>query len=74
MKSASFSPRVPARNEFKCFHCRLIHPRRDGQWLRWDDIEVHLCVACERLTRNAPQRQAARGPRSVTESKGNPLI
>ncbi len=49
------------RNQFKCFHCRLIFAQRDGDWFNWDQIQVHLCKKCDKLTQEDV-------PRSYKES------
>lgn len=45
-----------ARNQFKCFHCRLVFAQRDGDWFNWESMQVHLCKSCERLTEKRPER------------------
>ncbi len=45
-----------ARNQFKCFHCRLVFIQRDGDWFNWDSMQVHLCQTCEKLTEKRPER------------------
>jgi hypothetical protein len=45
-----------AKNQFKCFHCRLVFAQRDGDWFIWDSMQVHLCKSCERLTEKRPER------------------
>jgi hypothetical protein len=47
----------PARNQFKCFHCRLIFASKDGDWHAWNTMEVHLCQPCEKETRARPERK-----------------
>jgi hypothetical protein len=44
------------RNQFRCFHCRLIFAQKDGDWFDWDQMQVHLCRTCDKLTENRPQR------------------
>jgi hypothetical protein len=46
----------PGKNQFKCFHCRLVFAQRDGDWFNWNSMQVHLCKACERLTQKRPER------------------
>jgi hypothetical protein len=45
-----------AKNQFKCFHCRLVFAQRDGKWLNWASMQVHLCKPCEKLTKERPER------------------
>jgi hypothetical protein len=45
------------KNQFKCFHCRLIFSNKDGDWFDWDMMQVHLCRSCEKLTQDQPQRK-----------------
>jgi hypothetical protein len=44
------------RNQFKCFHCRLVFAQKDGDWHNWDQMQVHLCRTCDKLTEGKPQR------------------
>lgn len=46
------------RGQFRCFRCRKVFPMKDGDWHHWKAMEVHLCVACDKDTRNAPERDA----------------
>ncbi len=46
------------KNEFKCFHCREIRAKRDGDWVDWGNMQVHLCRTCDRDT-------AGKAPRVV---------
>jgi hypothetical protein len=46
----------PGKNQFKCFHCRLIFANKDGDWFHWEDMQVHLCKACDKLTEKKPER------------------
>jgi hypothetical protein len=48
------------KNQFKCFHCRLIFPQRDGDWFNWKSMQVHLCFGCNKITEQRPER--ASGP------------
>lgn len=45
-----------AKNQFKCFHCRLVFAQRDGDWFNWDSMQVHLCKRCDQLTEHKPER------------------
>lgn len=45
-----------AKNQFKCFHCRLVFAQRDGDWFNWETMQVHLCKACDKLTEKRPER------------------
>ncbi len=45
-----------AKNQFKCFCCRLVFSQRDGDWFDWDQMQVHLCRSCDKLTEKKPQR------------------
>jgi hypothetical protein len=42
--------------EFKCFHCQLMTPRREGKWVDWKTMQVNLCPACEKTTRGRTER------------------
>jgi hypothetical protein len=44
------------RNQFRCFHCRLIFAQRDGEWFDWNQMQVHLCRSCDKITEKEPQR------------------
>ncbi len=44
------------KNQFRCFLCRLVFAQRDGDWHDWESMQVHLCRACEKLTRQRPER------------------
>ncbi len=44
------------KNQFKCFHCRLIFAQRDGDWVNWDQMQVHLCRGCNLTTQSHPER------------------
>lgn len=46
----------PGKNQFKCFQCRKIHSNREGDWVNWDSMQVHLCRVCDAATANAVQR------------------
>ena len=48
----------PGKNQFKCFHCRRIFSSKDGNWYTWNTMEVHLCNACEKATREKPERKS----------------
>jgi|GEM_PF-3164540 len=52
-------PTEPAKlpkNQFRCFHCREACASRDGDWVNWDQMQVHLCRKCDRLTVKDPAR------------------
>ncbi len=49
----------PGRNQFKCFHCRLVFSAKEGDWYTWNTIEVHLCNNCEKLTKAKPERRSS---------------
>ncbi|MCM2322152.1 MAG: hypothetical protein NDJ90_02715 [Oligoflexia bacterium] len=51
------TPVKAGKNQFKCFHCRQVFANKDGDWFDWDQMQVHLCKGCERLTAKAPQRK-----------------
>lgn len=51
----------PAKNQFRCFHCRRLFAQRDGDWFDWDAMQVHLCRPCDHLTEKRPER-ARKGP------------
>lgn len=44
------------KNQFKCFHCRLVFAQRDGNWFNWKSMQVHLCKSCEKQTEKRPER------------------
>ena len=44
------------KGQFRCFRCRKVYAMRDGDWFHWQSMEVHLCVPCDKDTRNAPER------------------
>jgi hypothetical protein len=46
----------PGKNEFKCFHCRKVFAKRDGDWFHWSGMEVHLCRLCDRSTAQKQER------------------
>lgn len=46
------------KNQFRCFHCRLVFAQRDGDWFNWDSMQVHLCKPCDKKTENRPERSA----------------
>jgi hypothetical protein len=48
--------KTPGRGQFKCFQCRKIFQMKDGDWHLWKSMEVHLCLQCEKLTRDKPER------------------
>jgi hypothetical protein len=45
-----------AKQEFKCFHCRLVFKRKDGDWFNWEHMQVHLCRGCEKKTKGQSER------------------
>jgi len=49
-------PKKAPRGQFKCFQCRLLFSQRDGDWVHWDSMEVHLCRGCDHATAKAPER------------------
>jgi hypothetical protein len=51
-----------AKNQFKCFECRMVFAQRDGDWYGWNQIEVHLCRDCSKLTEKRPEREGASAP------------
>ena len=55
MKSLPIAPK-PARGQFKCFHCRQLFPMKEGDWHTWNSMEVHLCKACNKATKDRPER------------------
>ena len=50
-------PKKLPRGQFKCFQCQKLYLMREGNWYRWDKMEVHLCTTCERTTRETPARK-----------------
>jgi hypothetical protein len=46
----------PGKGQFKCFVCRKIFQNKDGDWLTWNNMEVHLCRVCEKATKGKPER------------------
>jgi len=58
-KRGSNSPLSPKRaGDFRCFRCRRYFTSKDGNWIKWEHMEVHLCHSCERDTRGLVQRSA----------------
>jgi hypothetical protein len=47
----------PGKGQFKCFQCRRIFSMKDGDWYFWNTMEVHLCISCERTTRDHTERK-----------------
>lgn len=45
-----------SKSQFRCFHCRLVVSRREGNWFDWDTMQVHLCPACDKATRGFSER------------------
>jgi phage FluMu protein Com len=45
-----------SKNQFRCFHCRRVFAQRDGDWINWDSMQVHLCNSCNKLTAKRPER------------------
>jgi hypothetical protein len=43
--------------EFRCYRCRGSFTRIEGLWVKWDYIQVHLCITCEQATRASPERK-----------------
>lgn len=56
---ASLPAKLP-RNMFKCFQCREIFTQRDGAWIDWNSIQVHLCHSCDKQTENREERESHR--------------
>jgi hypothetical protein len=52
----SSAPKI-GKGQFKCFHCRKVYLQKDGDWHRWQSMEVHLCKGCESKTRTSPERK-----------------
>lgn len=44
------------KNEFRCYHCRRVLPKKDGDWFNWNHMQVHLCNACNKATASRPER------------------
>jgi hypothetical protein len=44
------------KNQFKCFYCRSVFAQRDGDWIDWNQMQVHLCKSCNVLTERRPER------------------
>lgn len=44
------------KNQFKCFHCRLVFSKREGDWFDWDKMQVNLCKPCDKSTEERPER------------------
>lgn len=53
-------PKKAPKGQFKCFCCRKLFPMREGNWFQWKTMEVHLCLGCDRTTRNTPERDATK--------------
>jgi hypothetical protein len=53
---ASLSEAKAGKNQFKCFVCRGIHPNKDGNWHDWEQMQVHLCRACDKSTQGNQAR------------------
>lgn len=51
----------PGKNQFKCFYCRNIFDRKDGDWFNWKEMQVHLCKTCEKKTAKNPERSTNSG-------------
>jgi hypothetical protein len=52
----TLTPSKLPKNKFKCFRCRLIFAQRDGDWVNWESMQVHLCKSCDSLTLKSPER------------------
>lgn len=50
------------KNQFRCFQCRLTFAQRDGDWFVWDEMQVHLCRRCNKVTLDRPERAHDRRP------------
>ena len=52
---------IPAKilnkNQFKCFHCRGVFQKKEGEWFNWSGMQVHLCQPCDRTTKASPERK-----------------
>jgi hypothetical protein len=46
------------KGQFRCFRCRSVFAVKDGDWHHWNSMEVHLCLACEKETRNSGERKS----------------
>ncbi len=55
------TPVKAGKGQFKCFHCRQIFAMKDGDWVDWDSMQVHLCRTCEKKTADEPQRAQGEG-------------
>ncbi len=51
------------KNQFKCFHCRELFTQRDGNWFDWNQMQVHLCHSCDKLTAEKFERTQKVAPR-----------
>jgi hypothetical protein len=47
------------RNQFRCFHCRLVFAQKDGDWFDWNHKQIHLCRKCEKVKAKSPETIAA---------------
>lgn len=45
-----------SKSHFKCFNCRLVTSRRDGDWVNWNEMQVHLCPPCVKATATYKER------------------
>ena len=52
------TPRLTSKpkSHFNCFYCKLSTPRLDGNWVNWNEMQVHLCPKCDRLTKHNVER------------------
>lgn len=58
--TGSEKPRTPKRaGDFRCFQCRRYFGTKDGDWVKWESMEVHLCHTCDRETRELPERRSS---------------
>lgn len=44
------------KNQFRCFQCRGVFPKKDGQWVNWEQMQAMLCASCDKATAKAPER------------------
>jgi hypothetical protein len=58
--SATLTDAKPAKNEFRCYRCRKIQQRRDGDGVNWNYMQVHRCRFCGKVTKEQPERSGER--------------
>ncbi|MGK5088010.1 hypothetical protein WDW86_10675 [Bdellovibrionota bacterium FG-2] len=44
------------KNQIRCYHCRLVFPKKDGRWFNWEQMQVNLCHKCDKATEKQPER------------------